>query len=201
MGNQKLSLDGQGSWVREFALYFPARMKPRTTRVWMRALRAYLFITAIFICCVVLAPLAGALPQQSTTPPAPKTSVAPPQPQTGHAGWDPDWGPKKVRPAVAAATFTGPYAPGEVFVSDETGLVDVYMPDGTLLGSLNTTQTLSAGMTFDRNGNLYVTTFSGLDSTPPVGVVKFDINGNLIGPFGAFPTAADGAAFPESILF
>ncbi len=167
----------------------------------MRALRAYLFITAIFICCVVLAPLAGALPQQSTTPPAPKTSVAPPQPQTGHAGWDPDWGPKKVRPAVAAATFTGPYAPGEVFVSDETGLVDVYMPDGTLLGSLNTTQTLSAGMTFDRNGNLYVTTFSGLDSTPPVGVVKFDINGNLIGPFGAFPTAADGAAFPESILF
>jgi Divergent InlB B-repeat domain len=167
----------------------------------MRALRAYLLTAAIFLCCIVLAPRARALPQQSTTPPAAKPSVAAPEPESGHSGWDPDWGPKKVRPAATAGTFTGPYAPGEVFISDETGLVDVYMPNGTLLGTLDTKQTLSAGMAFDRTGNLYVTTFDGLDSSTPVGVVKFGIDGNFIGPFGAFPASADMTAAPESILF
>ncbi|MGB8541964.1 MAG: hypothetical protein WCD49_10055 [Candidatus Acidiferrales bacterium] len=56
-------------------------------------------------------------------------------------------------------------------------------------------------MAFAQTGNLYVTTFSGLQSTPPEGVVQFDINGNLIGPFGNFPAADDDTAFPESILF
>ncbi len=166
----------------------------------MRALRAYLFTTAILVCCAVLAPQAGALPQQSTTPPPPKISVAAPPPTTGQTHRDPDDGPRPKRPA-ATTVFTGPYAPGEVFVSDGTGLVDVYMPDGTLLGSLDSTQTETTGMAFDHSGNLYVTTFDGLDSTTPVGIVEFGINGNLIGPFGTFPASADGVAFPESILF
>jgi hypothetical protein len=166
----------------------------------MRVLRAYLFIVAIFILCVVLAPVTEAFPQQSAAPPATKSSVAAP-PKSNQGGWDPDWGPKKVRPAQAAVAFTGPYAPGEVFVSDETGLVDIYLPNGTLLGTLDSGQSLTAGMAFDRLGNLYVTTFSGLENTPAVGVVKFGIDGNLIGPFGAFPAGAAGTAFPESILF
>jgi len=167
----------------------------------MRVLRAFFYVVAILIFGAVLTPGAGASPQQATAPPTTPKSAAPPSPESGKSGWDPDWGPRKARPQQAPPVFTGPYAPGEVFVSDATGLVDVFKPDGTLLGALNTTQTLSTGMAFDQTGNLFVTTFSGLEDTPPVGVVEFDINGNFIGPFGNFPTSADGVAFPESILF
>jgi len=166
----------------------------------MRVLRAFFHVLSILIFGTVLSSGASASPQQATAPPPTPKSVAPPSAQTGRSGWDPDL-PKRARPLQAPPPFTGPYAPGEVFVSDAGGLVDVFKPDGTLLGSLNTTQPLSAGMAFAQTGNLFVTTFGGLDGTPPVGVVEFDINGNFIGPFGNFPTSADGVAFPESILF
>lgn len=97
--------------------------------------------------------------------------------------------------------FTGPYQLGEVFVSGGNGLVYVFKQDGTILGSMNSGEALTAGMAFSQAGNLYVTTFNGLGATPPVGVVEFGINGNLIGPFGNFPASVDLTAFPESILF
>jgi len=162
----------------------------------MRMLRAYFCVVAILIFGAVLTPGADASPQHATNPPPSKSDgVAAPE-RKG----DPDL-VRKARPQQAPPVFTGPYAPGEVFVSDGTGLVDVYKPDGTLLGALNTTETLSAGMAFDQTGNLFVTTFDGLDTTPPVGVVEFDVNGNFVGPFGNFPTSDDTTAAPESILF
>ena len=98
--------------------------------------------------------------------------------------------------------YTGPYQPGQVFVAGANGGVYVFQPDGTLLGVMNTGQTLDTGMAFDQTGNLYVTTFDGLDiGNPPVGIVKFDSNANLVGAFGSFPPADDSTAFPESILF
>ncbi len=166
----------------------------------MRVLGTFFYVVAILVFGAVLTPGASASPQQATTPPSAPKSVAPPSAETGKRRRDPDL-PERARPLQAPPPFTGPYAPGEVFVSDGTGLVDVFKPDGTLLGALDTTQTLSAGMAFDQTGNLFVTTFGGLESTPPVGVVEFNINGNFVGPFGNFPTSADGTASPESILF
>ena len=98
-------------------------------------------------------------------------------------------------------TFTGPYQLGDVFVSGGNGLVYVFKEDGTLLGSMATGQSLDAGMAFDQTGNLYVSTFTGLEDATPVGVVEFDQNAKLKGAFGNFPTSADGVAFPESVLF
>ncbi len=168
----------------------------------MRISRVLLFTFAMLFSVIagfLAVSTASAKPQQASTQSQTKSDgVAPPDKKA--SGWDPDL-PKRVRPQNAAPAFTGPYAPGEVFVSDGTGLVDVFKPDGTLLGSLNTGQLLSAGMAFVQTGNLYVTTFGGLQSTPPVGVVEFDINGNLVGPFGNFPTGDDLTAFPESTLF
>ena len=168
----------------------------------MRILRVLLCISAILFLAfsgLLGVSAAWAKPQQTSAPSQSKTGgVAPPEKKS--SGWDPDL-PQRARPQQAPPTFTGPYAPNEVFVSDGVGLVDVFKPDGTFLGSLDTGQTLSAGMTFDQTGNLYVTTFTGLLSTPPVGVVEFDINGNLVGPFGNFPTSDDNTAAPESILF
>src|ERR1700722_16317648 len=168
----------------------------------MRILRVLLSTSTILFLAMAgffAVSTAWASPQQASTPSQSKTGgVAPPEKKA--SGWDPDL-PQRAKPQQAPPAFTGPYAPGEVFVSDGAGLVDVYKPDGTLLGSLNTSQPLSAGMAFDQTGNLYVTTFIGLQSTPPVGVVKFDINGNLVGPFGNFPTSDDQTAAPESILF
>ena len=137
---------------------------------------------------------------QSTAPKAPATatnpqSVAPPMP-TNDSYWDPDWGPRRTfKASKAAPQFTGTYQSGSVFVSDGSGSVDIFQPDGTMIGTLSTGQPLSAGMAFDRSGNLYVTTF-GL----PTGVVKFDVNGNLVGPFGSFPASATGNSYPESVL-
>jgi Divergent InlB B-repeat domain len=164
-----------------------------------RVLSSTFAILLLAIAILLGASVGAANPQQSTSPQSKSDGVAAPDKKA--SGWDPDWGPRKVRPQQAPPVFTGPYAPGEVFVSDETGLVDVFKPDGTFLGSLNTGQTLSAGMAFDQSGKLYVTTFGGLSNTPPVGVVEFDIDGNLIGPFGNFPSSVDGTALPESILF
>ena len=90
--------------------------------------------------------------------------------------------------------FKGPYQTGEIFVSGGNGIVYVFQQDGTVLGVMNTGQIQNAGMAFDQTGNLYVTTFN-----LPTGVVKFDQNANLIGPFGSFPSSATGN--PESILF
>jgi hypothetical protein len=168
----------------------------------MRVLRVLLSTHAILflaIASLLSVSDAWAKPQQASTQSQSKAGgVA--QPPNKASGWDPDL-PQRARPQQAPPPFVGPYAPDEVFVSDAVGLVDVYKADGTLLGSLNTGQPLSAGMAFDQTGNLYVTTFIGLQSTPPVGVVKFDINGNLVGPFGNFPTSDDQTAAPESILF
>jgi hypothetical protein len=86
--------------------------------------------------------------------------------------------------------FVGPFPGGDVLVSAGNGLVEVFKPDGTSLGTLSTGQALNAGMAFDATGNLYVTTF---DTT---GVVKFDPTGKLLGPFGSGYTGN-----PESILF
>jgi hypothetical protein len=137
---------------------------------------------------------------QSTAPKAPATatnprSLAPPMP-TNDSYWDSDWGPRRTfKASKAAPQFTGTYQSGSVFVSDGSGSVDIFQPDGTMIGTLSTGQPLSAGMAFDRSGNLYVTTF-GL----PTGVVKFDVNGNLVGPFGSFPASATGNSSPESVL-
>jgi hypothetical protein len=161
-----------------------------------RALSSTFAILLLAIAILLGAPAGAANPQQSTSPQSKSDGVAPPDKERG----DPDL-PKRARPQQAPPPFTGPYAPGEVFVSDGVGFVDVFKPDGTLLGSLNSGQQLTAGMAFAQTGNLYVTTFSGLLSTPPVGVVEFDINGKLVGPFGNFPTSDDQTAAPESILF
>jgi Divergent InlB B-repeat domain len=165
----------------------------------LRVLSSSFAILLLAIATLLSAPVGAANPQQAATSPQSKSDgVAAPNKERGG---DPDL-PKRARPQQAPPPFTGPYAPGEVFVSDGMGLVDVFKPDGTLLGSLNSGQPLTAGMSFAQTGNLYVTTFSGLDvSTPPTGVVEFDINGNLVGPFGNFPAADDDTAFPESILF
>ena len=121
--------------------------------------------------------------------------VAPPKANEG--GYrDPDWGPRReLKSAAFVPAFVGTYQPGEVFVSDAVGDVVIFQPDGTMIGTLTSGQPLTAGMAFDRLGNLYVSTF-GL----PTGVVKFDMNGNLVGPFGNFPTADVDTAFPESVL-
>ena len=140
---------------------------------------------------------AGAQPsatQSQASPQKPQAVAPPPENKSGYR--DPDWGPKRqVKKKAASPAFVGPYQTGQVFVSDGSGDVDIFQPDGTMIGTLATGQTLSAGMAFDRAGNLYVSTF-GL----PTGVVEFDVNGTLVGPFGNFPTADAATAFPESVL-
>jgi List-Bact-rpt repeat protein len=127
--------------------------------------------------------------------PAKAQAVAPP-PENSIGYRDPDWGPRRELKKKNAVPFvTAPYQTGQVFVSDGSGDVDIFQADGTMIGTLATGQSLSAGMSFDRSGNLYVTTFS-----LPTGVVEFDVNGNLIGPFGTFPTTETGLANPESVL-
>jgi hypothetical protein len=91
---------------------------------------------------------------------------------------------------LAETRFQGTFALGEVFAATGGGAVEIFKPDGTFLGTLDTGTLASAGMAFDKAGNLYVTTF-GAPS-----VVKFDINGNLLGNFGSGYTNA-----AESILF
>ena len=92
---------------------------------------------------------------------------------------------------TVASAFTGPYQLGQLFASLGNGLVGVFKSDGTLLGTINTGQTLNAGLAFDATGNLYVTTFS-----TPTGIVKIDTNGKLVGPFGS-----GYSGNPESIVF
>jgi len=92
--------------------------------------------------------------------------------------------------ALLATPFTGAFQPGQLFVSDSFGLVEVFKLDGTFLGVLNTQDTQNAGMAFDRTGNLYVTTFDA------GGVVKFGPTGAFLGRFGSGYTGN-----PESILF
>jgi hypothetical protein len=92
---------------------------------------------------------------------------------------------------TVSSPFTGPNQLGELFVSLGSALVGVFKPDGTLLGTIDTGQTLDAGLEFDATGNLYVTTFS-----TPTGVVKIDTSGKLVGPFGT-----GYAGNPESIVF
>ena len=92
---------------------------------------------------------------------------------------------------TVTSTFTGPNQLGQLFVSLGNGLVGVFKSDGTFLGAINTGQVLDAGLEFDATGNLYVTTFN-----TPIGVVKFDTNGKLVGPFGS-----GYSGNPESIVF
>jgi sugar lactone lactonase YvrE len=132
--------------------------------------------------------------QSQANPQKPQAVAPPPENKSGYR--DPDWGPKRqLKKKAVPAVFTGPFQTGQVFVSDGSGDVDILQPDGTTIGTLTTGQTLSAGMAFDRSGNLYVSTF-GL----PTGVVEFDVNGHLVGPFGAFPAVDVATAFPESVL-
>ncbi len=93
---------------------------------------------------------------------------------------------------LAETRFQGTFAFGEVFAATAGGAVEIFKPDGTFLGTLDTGTLASAGMAFDKSGNLYVTTF-GAPS-----VVEFDIHGNLLGNFGSGYT---NSAFAESILF
>ena len=92
---------------------------------------------------------------------------------------------------VTPTRTTGPNQLGQLFVSLGNGLVGVFKSDGTFLGAINTGQIQDAGLAFDATGNLYVTSFN-----TPTGVVKFDTNGKLVGPFG---TGYSGN--PESIVF
>ncbi len=100
---------------------------------------------------------------------------------------------------TAVPAFTGAYGAGDIFVSGGDGFVYVFSPGGTLLGSMNTGQSSDTGSAFDRFGNFYVTIFEGLASNPPVGIVKFDQNANLVGAFGNYPAGAVG--HPESVVF
>jgi DNA-binding beta-propeller fold protein YncE len=95
---------------------------------------------------------------------------------------------------IGLPVFKGPYALGEVFAATGLGLVDVFKPDGTFLGAMDTTQNQSAGMVFDKTGNLYVTNFCS-----PQAVSKFDSNANLVGTFGSGFSSFQNC--PESILF
>src|SRR2546421_5994637 len=97
---------------------------------------------------------------------------------------------------LAALAFTqaasAAFSTGDVFVSVESGLVDVFTPSGTLLATLDTTKgsVFTTGMAFDATENLYVTDFNGQ------AVSKFDPNGTLLGDFGSGYDSD-----PESILF
>jgi uncharacterized repeat protein (TIGR01451 family) len=89
----------------------------------------------------------------------------------------------------AASSFTN----GHVFVSVSNGLVNEYLPDGTFVGTLDTTKgsgVFTSGLGFDTSGNLYVTDFNAND------VSKFDPAGTLLGSFGS-----GYGSDPESILF
>lgn len=140
------------------------------------------------------APAPSGAPQSPASPQKPQAVAPPPENRSGYR--DPDWGPKREFKKKNVVPFvTAPYQMGQIFVSDGSGDVDIFQADGTMIGTLATGQELSAGMAFDRAGNLYVSTFS-----LPTGVIEFDVNGNLIGPFGTFPTADTGLANPESVL-
>jgi hypothetical protein len=93
----------------------------------------------------------------------------------------------QAQPAAAAAI-----AKGDLLLSVGSGKVEEYTPSGTLVQTLTSDATSpeNTGSIFDKNGNFYVTEFSGQQ------VSKFDANGTFVGAFGSGYNAD-----PESIVF
>jgi hypothetical protein len=86
-----------------------------------------------------------------------------------------------VQPARAIAA----YGLGDVFAGVGNGIIKHFSPTGALLDTLDTGTGCAEdlGMGFDGAGNLYATAAFGSCGTGKV--VKFDNQGNLIGPFGS----------------
>src|SRR4029077_454762 len=112
--------------------------------------------------------------------------------------------PSKTQP-TCSTTFQ-PFATCQIFASIEDGQVAVFNPDGTCVQLLTIPGTtsgfgLTAGSTFDANGNLYVTLFFD-QNLPNGGIYVFDNNGdnNQNGtPFGCSPVLSCYNAAPESV--
>ena len=82
------------------------------------------------------------------------------------------------------------YLTGDVFIAVASGNTQWRRPDGTLIATLNnTTGGYTTGMSFDENGNLYVTDFSSN------AISVYDNFGVRIGTFGS------GYSTPEMIVF
>jgi hypothetical protein len=89
------------------------------------------------------------------------------------------------------ASYQSAPAPGDVFVSNQYGVVDIYRPDGTRVAAWDTGQPGDAtGSAFDAAGNFYVTNFDA-DT-----VTRFAPDGPLLGSWGSGYSSQ-----PESILF
>jgi hypothetical protein len=86
---------------------------------------------------------------------------------------------------IAPAGAVAPFGVGDVFAGVGNGVIKHFSPTGTLLDTLNTGTGCGEdlGMGFDGAGNLYATAAFGSCGTGKV--VKFDNQGNLIGPFGS----------------
>jgi archaellum component FlaF (FlaF/FlaG flagellin family) len=89
------------------------------------------------------------------------------------------------------ASYRAAAAPGDVFVSDPYGFVDIYRPDGTRVAIWDTGRSGPlTGSAFDPAGNFYVTNFWGGT------VTKFAPDGTLLGSWGS-----GYGRYPESIVF
>jgi uncharacterized repeat protein (TIGR01451 family) len=121
--------------------------------------------------CVLL--LAGAAYAQDKPP---KSPLAPDQARHAMRA------PTQTKTSAPPAGMNQPFVLGQIFASIGTGQVAVLNPDGTLVQTLTITgfpNGVTAGSTFDTNGNFYVTDFT--DEM----VFEFDSNGNFVGPFGS----------------
>ncbi len=95
-------------------------------------------------------------------------------------------------PGIAA--FNAPatvFTRGDVFAATGAGQIKRFTPDGTLMQTLQTgADGQDAGMTFDRDGNLYLAHFEANQ------VYRFGPDGALLGPFGR-----GFDSHPESLVF
>ncbi|HEV3254822.1 MAG TPA: DUF11 domain-containing protein, partial [Candidatus Acidoferrales bacterium] len=115
--------------------------------------------------------------------------------------------PAPLKDQPTCSTTFQPFVTGQIFASIENGQVAVFNPDGTCVQLLTIPGTtsgygLTAGSTFDTNGNLYVTLFFDPNLLPNGGIYVFDNNGdnNQNGtPFGCVPVLSCYNAAPESV--
>jgi uncharacterized repeat protein (TIGR01451 family) len=115
--------------------------------------------------------------------------------------------PAPLKDASTCSTTFQPFVTGQIFASIENGQVAVFNPDGTCVQLLTIPGTtsgygLTAGSTFDTNGDLYVTLFFDPNLLPNGGIYVFDANGdnNQNGtPFGCSPVLSCYNAAPESV--
>lgn len=87
------------------------------------------------------------------------------------------------------------YNTGDVFAAIGSDQVKHFSPTGTLLDTLNTNANSSydTGMTFDANGNLFVTNFDGNS------VSKFDNLGDFLGLFGSGYNTDPESIVPDAV--